>query len=63
MPRTEEFTEPTMVFTDDKAPVEQVVHGLILSFVAGRVMPMRPPTLASARFIRARGRRALDGHR
>jgi spermidine synthase len=34
--RAEEFTEPTVVFTDDKAPVEQVVHGLILSFVAGQ---------------------------
>ena len=33
--RAEEFTEPTVVFTDDKAPVEQVVHGLILSFVTG----------------------------
>jgi len=35
IPRAEEFTTPTTVFTDDKAPVEQVVHGLILSFVAG----------------------------
>lgn len=34
--RAVEFTTPTTVFTDDKAPVEQVVHGLILSFVAGR---------------------------
>ncbi len=34
--RASEFTEPTVVFTDDKAPVEQVVHGLILSFVTGR---------------------------
>ena len=33
--RAAEFTQPTTVFTDDKAPVEQVVHGLILSFVAG----------------------------
>jgi spermidine synthase len=33
--RAEEFTQPGIVFTDDKAPVEQVVHGLILSFVAG----------------------------
>ena len=33
--RAQEFTDPTVVFTDDKAPVEQVVHGLILSFVAG----------------------------
>jgi predicted membrane-bound spermidine synthase len=33
--RAQEFTEPTAVFTDDKAPVEQVVHGLILSFVMG----------------------------
>jgi spermidine synthase len=36
VPRAEEFTTPTVVFTDDKAPVEQVVHGLILSFVTGR---------------------------
>jgi predicted membrane-bound spermidine synthase len=36
IPRAAEFTEPSVVFTDDKAPVEQVVHGLILSFVAGR---------------------------
>jgi spermidine synthase len=36
IPRAAEFTEPTMVFTDDKAPVEQVVHGLILSFVTGQ---------------------------
>jgi predicted membrane-bound spermidine synthase len=36
LPRAKEFTDPTMVFTDDKAPVEQVVHGLILSFVTGR---------------------------
>jgi predicted membrane-bound spermidine synthase len=35
IPRAQEFTEPTMVFTDDKAPVEQVIHGLILSFVTG----------------------------
>jgi spermidine synthase len=35
IPRAQEFTDPTVVFTDDKAPVEQVVHGLILSFVAG----------------------------
>jgi spermidine synthase len=35
LPRAAEFTEPTVVFTDDKAPVEQVVHGLILSFVGG----------------------------
>ena len=35
IPRAVEFTSPTLVFTDDKAPVEQVVHGLILSFVAG----------------------------
>jgi len=34
IPKAVEFTEPTIVFTDDKAPVEQVVHGLILSFVA-----------------------------
>jgi predicted membrane-bound spermidine synthase len=36
IPRAAEFTNPTMVFTDDKAPVEQVVHGLILSFVTGK---------------------------
>jgi spermidine synthase len=36
IPRAEEFTEPTVVFTDDRAPVEQVVHGLILSFVGGQ---------------------------
>jgi len=36
LPRATEFSTPTIVFTDDKAPVEQVVHGLILSFVAGR---------------------------
>ncbi len=35
IPRAQEFTNPTMVFTDDRAPVEQVVHGLILSFVGG----------------------------
>jgi spermidine synthase len=36
IPRTTEFTTPTVVFTDDKAPVEQVVHGLILSFLVGQ---------------------------
>jgi hypothetical protein len=36
IPRLTEFTDATIVFTDDKAPVEQVVHGLILSFVAGQ---------------------------
>ncbi|HSR30398.1 MAG TPA: fused MFS/spermidine synthase [Anaerolineae bacterium] len=36
IPRAVEFTNPTVAFTDDKAPVEQVVHGLILSFVAGQ---------------------------
>jgi len=35
IPRAQEFTDPTVVLTDDKAPVEQVVHGLILSFVTG----------------------------
>lgn len=35
VPRAAEFTTPTLVFTDDKAPVEQIVHGLILSFVVG----------------------------
>jgi predicted membrane-bound spermidine synthase len=34
--RAEKFTEPTVVFTDDKAPVEQVVHSLIFSFVTGQ---------------------------
>jgi spermidine synthase len=34
--RAAEFTTPGVVFTDDKAPVEQVVHGLILSFVTGK---------------------------
>jgi predicted membrane-bound spermidine synthase len=33
--RAQEFTEPTIVLTDDKAPVEQLVHGLILDFVVG----------------------------
>jgi hypothetical protein len=36
IPRASEFTNPTLVLTDDKAPVEQVVHGLILSFIAGQ---------------------------
>jgi hypothetical protein len=27
-----EVRESTVVFTDDKAPVEQVVHGLILRY-------------------------------
>jgi hypothetical protein len=36
VPRATEFTNPTGVFTDDRAPVEQVVHGLILSFVTGQ---------------------------
>ena len=35
LPLTAEFTEPSVVFTDDKAPVEQVVHGLILSWLVG----------------------------
>lgn len=34
--RASEFTHPTVVFTDDKAPVEQVVHGLLLNFVLGQ---------------------------
>jgi spermidine synthase len=34
--RAEEFTAPTVVFTDDRAPVEQVVHGLILSYLMGK---------------------------
>jgi len=33
--RASEFRGEGIVFTDDKAPVEQVVHGLILSFVTG----------------------------
>ena len=33
--RASEFTQATAIFSDDKAPVEQVVHGLILSFVLG----------------------------
>jgi spermidine synthase len=36
IPRAQEFTKPTLVFTDDKAPVEQIIHGLILSFVTGQ---------------------------
>jgi spermidine synthase len=36
VPRATEFTNPTVIFTDDKAPVEQVIHGLILSFVTGQ---------------------------
>ncbi len=35
IPRAQEFTTPTLVLTDDRAPVEQVVHGLILSFLTG----------------------------
>jgi predicted membrane-bound spermidine synthase len=35
IPRAQEFLTPTMVLTDDRAPVEQVVHGLILSFLMG----------------------------
>jgi hypothetical protein len=34
--RAEEFTEPGVVFTDDRAPVEQMVHGLILSYLMGQ---------------------------
>ncbi len=34
---TTEYTQSTgVVFTDDKAPIEQVVHGLILRYVTGR---------------------------
>jgi spermidine synthase len=33
---TTEFTTPTdVIFTDDKAPIEQIVHGLILRYVTG----------------------------
>ena len=32
IPRATEFTKPTIVFTDDKAPVERVVHSLILRY-------------------------------
>jgi predicted membrane-bound spermidine synthase len=34
--RAQEFTTPGTVFTDDKAPVEQVVHGLIVNYLMGR---------------------------
>jgi predicted membrane-bound spermidine synthase len=34
--RAEAFTTPGVVFTDDKAPVEQVVHGLIVDYLMGR---------------------------
>ena len=34
--RVQEFTAPAMVLTDDRAPVEQVVHRLILSYVMGQ---------------------------
>ncbi len=34
--RAAEFDKPGVVFTDDKAPVEQIVHGLILAFVTGK---------------------------
>jgi predicted membrane-bound spermidine synthase len=37
VPRAAEFTEPTVVFTDDRAPVEQVIHGLLFSYVTGEV--------------------------
>jgi predicted membrane-bound spermidine synthase len=36
VPRATEFTGSGKVFTDDKAPVEQVIHGLILNFVRGQ---------------------------
>lgn len=36
IPRAQVFTTPTVVFTDDKAPVEQVVHGLLLSYLTGQ---------------------------
>ena len=36
IPRVQEFTTPTVVFTDDKAPVEQVIHGLLLSYLTGQ---------------------------
>jgi hypothetical protein len=35
LPLTTEFTEPTTILTDDKAPVEQIVHGLMLSWFVG----------------------------
>jgi predicted membrane-bound spermidine synthase len=35
LPTIEEVGAPTVVFTDDKAPVEQVVHELIVSYVLG----------------------------
>jgi predicted membrane-bound spermidine synthase len=34
--RTREYTAATPVFTDDKAPVEQLIHGLILRYVTGQ---------------------------
>jgi len=36
IPRVQAFTTPTVVFTDDKAPVEQVIHGLLLSYLTGQ---------------------------
>ncbi len=35
LPTIQEVGAPTVVFTDDKAPVEQVVHELILGYVMG----------------------------
>ncbi len=31
-----EFDQPTLIFTDDKAPVEQVVHRLMIRYILGR---------------------------
>jgi predicted membrane-bound spermidine synthase len=36
VPTVREMGPPTVVFTDDKAPVEQVVHNLIISYVLGK---------------------------
>ena len=35
LPTLRPFSGPDIVFTDDKAPVEQVIHGLIVRFVLG----------------------------
>jgi predicted membrane-bound spermidine synthase len=36
LPTIREMGPPTVVFTDDKAPIEQVVHSLIVSYVLGK---------------------------
>ncbi len=35
-PTIREIAPSAVVFTDDKAPVEQVVHNLIISYVLGQ---------------------------